>query len=549
MLNLSWQDSALPFRSEPMNLATLAQSQALATLLQALAPATELVPGRTVEARLVALQGDGTATAQLGSETIALVLAGPAAKQAALQPGAILVLKLDVPEQPGAGLRATLVEVRPPSTANAPARQGLPATPNPSTAPSPPAAPSPPPGLPRPAAAVPSPALPGQQPPAASPPAPAALASPIPTGTSPPATSVAQPAALRVEATIAPGPNTVQQASPPASTQTASPRTLAGPLLGPALARQDSLAPLLANLRGLANGSVQAALPKPLLTLIDQVLSQSIPVERRAVTGQVLKTAVQNSGLFLEAHQAEGRPVPPGADLKAGLQALRSSLAPLVEALSLPDGARPAPAGKPHSPAELSLPASDQAARPAPPRRDGALVAQPIAEPTLSAGEKPLAVVERLLLQTDAALDRITLSQYASLPPEGPRTEAQAGQRWQTELPLAFQNGVAMLPLQIEKEPPRRDVDGTSGPLWRVRFALDVEPIGPLQGVVTLQGRKVGITLWAEREETSKLLRGASPGLEAALVDARFENGTIDIHTGQPRVSQPSAGQFLDRLS
>ena len=66
---------------------------------------------------------------------------------------------------------------------------------------------------------------------------------------------------------------------------------------------------------------------------------------------------------------------------------------------------------------------------------------------------------------------------------------------------------------------------------------------------VTLQGRSVGITLWAEREETSKLLRGASSGLEAALADAQFENGTIDIHTGQPRVAQPTAGQFLDRMS
>jgi hypothetical protein len=125
----------------------------------------------------------------------------------------------------------------------------------------------------------------------------------------------------------------------------------------------------------------------------------------------------------------------------------------------------------------------------------------------------------------------------------------QQSHRWLTELPLAFHNGAAMLPLQIEKEPPRRDTNGVAGPLWRVRFALDVEPMGPLQGVVTLQGRSVGITLWAEREETSRLLRGASPGLEAALIDAQFEHGTIDIHTGQPRVAQPTAGQFLDRMS
>ena len=506
-----------------MNLATLAQSQTLATLLQALAPATELVAGRTVEARLIALAGDGTATAQVGSDMIALVLAGPAAKQAALQPGATLVLRLDAAEEPGAGLRATLVEVRPPSLPSSP-----PGTP------------------PQAAAATPAPALPGQPAAGAASPAPP---SQLLLGSASQAPSATQPVTLRTEATAAPGSTAALQPGTPAAGQAASPRNLAGPLLGPALAGQDSLAPLLANMRALADGSVSLTLPRPLLTLIDGVLAQAIPAERRAVTAHVLKTAVENSGLFLEAHQAEGRPLPPGGDLKAGLQVLRDALAPLVQALSLPRIDEPAIAGRPPSDAEQPQPATDLAARPAAPRRDGALVPQPIAEPSLSAGEKPLAIVETLLLQTDAALDRIKLAQYASLPLEGPRTEAQQSQRWLTELPLAFHNGAAMLPLQIEKEPPRRDADGVAGPLWRVRFALDVEPMGPLQGVVTLQGRSVGITLWAEREETSRLLRGASPGLEAALIDAQFENGTIDIHTGQPRVAQPTAGQFLDRMS
>lgn len=505
-----------------MNLATLVQSQTLATLLQALAPATGLVPGQTVEARLLSLAGDGTATAQLGSETIALVLAGPAAKQAALQPGATLVLRLDAATEQGAGLKATLIEVRPPS------------------------APPPSSGTPAQTAAAAPPNLPGQ---------PSAVAAPytppsqlLPGGASQ-APSASQPATMRVEATAPLGTMAASQSVTPASAQAASPRTLAGPLLGPALARQDSLAPLLANMRALADGSVSLTLPRPLLTLVDRVLAQAVPVERKVVTAQVLKTAVENSGLFLEAHQAQGRAPAPGGDLKFGLQALRDSLAPLVQALSMPDSAKPETAGRPPSGTGQPQIATDQQARPAPPRRDGALVPQPIAEASLSAGEKPLAIAETLLEQTDAALDRIKLAQYASLPLEGARTEAQQSQRWLTELPLAFHNGAAMLPLQIEKEPPRRDTDGEAGPLWRVRFALDVEPMGPLQGVVTLQGRSVGITLWAEREETSRLLRGASPGLEAALIDAQFENGTIDIHTGQPRVAQPTAGQFLDRMS
>ncbi|HEV7260828.1 MAG TPA: flagellar hook-length control protein FliK [Bosea sp. (in: a-proteobacteria)] len=524
-----------------MNLATLVQSQTLATLLQALAPASELAPGKTVEARLLALAGDGTATAQVGNETIALVLAGPTTRQAALQPGATLLLKIDAPDEPGPGLKATLVEIRPPATpaaqpALSPASSTQPAT----VATTAPMAPS------VPAATTMAAPSPGQA-------APGTVSSPVASGLSPTTPSqipsTAQPATMRVTTTT---PGVAMQASPtPQATanQAASPRALAGPSLGPALARQDSLAPLLANMRALANGSVAIALPKPLLTLIDRVLSQTIPVERQPMTASVLKAAVQNSGLFLESHQAEGRTPPPGGDLKASLQTLRASLAPLLEALSPPQPAKAEAVGKAVIATAPLQPVPETGARPAPPRRDGALVPQPIAEPSLSAGEKPLAIIETLLEQTDAALDRIKLAQYASLPPEGPRAEAQQGQRWLTELPLAFHNGAAMLPLQIEKEPPRRDADGVAGPLWRVRFALDVEPMGPLQGVVTLQGRSVGITLWAEREETSKVLRGASRGLEAALADAHFENGTIDIHTGQPRVAQPTAGQFLDRMS
>jgi len=184
------------------------------------------------------------------------------------------------------------------------------------------------------------------------------------------------------------------------------------------------------------------------------------------------------------------------------------------------------------------------------PRRDGPLAAQPAGEPSLTPGEKPLAIAETLLDQTEAALDRIKLTQYASLPLEPARQDGtQAGQRWLAEVPLAFQQGVSMLPLQVEREPPRRDAQGVSPPVWRIRFALDVEPMGPLQAVVTLQGRDVGVSIWAEREETSQLLRSAAPGLEGALLDADFASGAIDIHTGQPRVMQPTAGQFLDRLS
>jgi hypothetical protein len=554
-----------------MNLAQLVKSQTLATLLQALDAGGELTAGRTVQARLASLEPDGTATAMIGETKVALVLAGPQARQAALQPGATLMLRLDPPEQPGGDLRATLVEVRPPNAPTAGQAQQQPAQTLPPARPE--AAPAPLPASTRPSIA-PVPSSPPQAAPAtaqtAHPPSPVAVqqallqqalqtrSAPMAQVTVPASTTAtpasAAPAGSSAAHTPAAG-STAATVSPPAAASTlptaAVARALAGPLLGPVLQRQAGLAPLFANLRALAQGTISLALPKTLPPAIQQVLAQAVPAERQAPTAAKLKEAFQTSGLFLDMRQATGQPAPRQGDLKAGLQALRETLLPIVDALSPdPKASRHEHGGGQGAELQADLGSTDPSAHLAPPRRDGPLAPQRAVEPSLAPGEKPLAIAETLLDQTEAALDRIKLTQYASLPLEPARQDGtQPTQRWLAEIPLAFQQGITMLPLQVERDAPRRDAQGVIPPIWRIRFALDVEPMGPLQGVVTLQGRDVGVSIWAEREETSQLLRGAAPGLEGALLDADFASGAIDIHTGQPRVMQPTAGQFLDRLS
>ncbi len=540
-----------------MNLAQLVKSQTLATLLQALDAGGELTAGRTVQAQLASLEPDGTATAMIGETKVALVLAGPQAKQAAIQPGATLMLRLDPPEQPGGDLRATLVEVRPPSATSGQSQPQPAPTPQPAQ-PAVPSASTMAPARPNPAAvpgAAPQPAV--------------ALAPTVAQAAHPPSPVAVQQAFLQqalktlglpaAQTATTPATSTAANpASPTAAASSAAPvitaataRAIAGPLLGPMLQQQAGLAPLFANLRAIAQGSISLALPKTLPPAIQQVLAQAVPAERQAPTAAKLKEAFRASGLFLDARQAAALPAPRQGDLKATLQALRETLLPIIDALSPdPKASRHEHGNAPGAEQQADLASADQPARLAPPRRDGPLAPQPAVEPSLTPGEKPLAIAETLLDQTEAALDRIKLTQYASLPLEPARQDGtQAAQRWLAEIPLAFQQGVSMLPLQVEREPPRRDAQGVSPPVWRIRFALDVEPMGPLQAVVTLQGRDVGVSIWAEREETSQLLRGAAPGLEGALLDADFASSAIDIHTGQPRVMQPTAGQFLDRLS
>ncbi len=105
-----------------------------------------------------------------------------------------------------------------------------------------------------------------------------------------------------------------------------------------------------------------------------------------------------------------------------------------------------------------------------------------------------------------------------------------------------------MLPLQIEKEPPRRETRPPQAALAR-SLRSRCRAARAASGVVTLPRPQC-------RHHALGRARGHQPaaarrraGLEAALVEARFENRAIDIRTGQPRIAQPTAGQFLDRLS
>lgn len=510
--------AAIP--SDPAQLAALIKSQNLATLLATMTGNGGLAAGKTVEAKLVALDDDGNATALVNGVKVALVLAGPEARQAALQPGASLTLKLTAPAEPGAPLQATLLGIRPAQAGNpnAPAPAGQP------TAGTMPAAPQP---------------------------AQTATSASIAAAT---AQSSTAPAALQV------GRTPTTSAAPVASqTAPASPRTVAGPLLGAALGRQDSLAPLFANLGSLAQGSVALTLPKPLMALVDQILAQRLPAaETRPVTAEALKAAVARSGVFLEARQAAGEAPTPQTDLKAALQSLRDLLKPAVEGapparLPLPGEAANEAAPQPGRPLPRSTPEQDAAstpakARPAPPR-DGLLTPQPAAEPSLNSAARPATIAQALFGQAEAALDRIALAQYASLPQEAARLDQQPPARWLTEIPLALPNGTAVLPLEIERDPPQSGSATPDAPLWRVRFALDVEPLGALQGVVTLQGRAIGVSFWAEREDTSRLLRQATPDLETSLLRSRFDSAEFEVFTGHPQKAKAAAGQFLDRRS
>jgi hypothetical protein len=178
---------------------------------------------------------------------------------------------------------------------------------------------------------------------------------------------------------------------------------------------------------------------------------------------------------------------------------------------------------------------------------------QRAASPNIAADAGPAAIARALAPQVEAAIARQELHQIASLPIARLPDEPPAAARWSFEVPLATAQGPAVAGFEIRRDAPDGEGDGGSAygaaaPAWRVRFALDIEPIGPVEAQVVLRGDKAGVTLWAERPDTARRLARDGELLTAALSRASFE-AELAVRVGPaPRVPV-APGRFLDQAT
>jgi Flagellar hook-length control protein FliK len=298
-----------------------------------------------------------------------------------------------------------------------------------------------------------------------------------------------------------------------------------------AAARQGGLAPLLADLEQAANSG---ALPPSVAAAAARVLDLRVPLA--GLDAAALRQALARSGLFLEAGLAAalptGTPDMAGTDLKAALLVLRQVMKSWFDGEPAP-GFRPAP----------------PASAPPPPYRGAPPSAQPAVPPSLSAHAPLAAMAQRLLADTDAALARQTLLQVASLPDAaaGSLKAAQRAAQWAFEIPLTTGQGSAIAQFEISRDGQGAATDGPS--VWRVRFSLNVEPMGPVHALIAVTGDRAAVTLWAEREASAARLRAGAGQLAEALRGAALAPGDIQFRVGTPAAPPPAAGRFLDRAS
>lgn len=479
-----------------------------------------LVPGQTLEARVLGPGPDGTTMVQVGRNALSLSLPN------APQVGAALTLAV---QQADGQLRLVLVQSQFVSTPPGPATsveisgqgasQQAPLTYGPGGTPS----------LGGSAGSVAGVAIAGSI--AAAPTSAGILGAPAPPGVQPiaPATAAApgtgqaapRPASMPYGPTSA-GVSALQ--GPPLPTPApALPTThlaALGQMLQQSLPAQTSLGALTSVLSATIG---QLAVPEPVLKAARQILDNQLVSRDGKIDAATLKAAVRGSGIFQEAMLAKGMPTEAGADTKSGLLALRQSLtqwlgnqAPIAQVSQLPPPLRHVNprARQP----ELLLPLL----------------------PT-----EPEDLGKLLLERAEGALSRLRLHQHASLPEANRAGDSQ----WSMDLPILYGGQQAIMHLQIHQDAAGDSVrPGDRG--WQVRFALNLPFLGEVGAQISLRGAHTGIMLWADREETAARFSEEIAELKLALETAGLRPGALVVRHGAPTDLHAPAGsgQYLDAV-
>lgn len=301
--------------------------------------------------------------------------------------------------------------------------------------------------------------------------------------------------------------------------QPATPQAALAEMVPEALAKQNSLGPLLLSLATAVTKS--GVMPEPVLRAAMQVLAQRLTVPPNGPTAELLKAAIAKSGVYLEAGLAKG--APPAGDMKAAVAQLKGSLGAWL-------GGNPAP-----------VQAAQQAA---PPLRGMPPRAEPIEPPPLP--PLPQEAGRALHSQADAALSRLKLLQFASLPDADPIRGQVPEQRM--ELPFLIGSQLVMAQFQVFRDG-ARSKPGERKRGWTMRFAMNFSATGEIGAEIGLLGRSVNVALWAAEPETAEKLNAALPELAPALARLGLDAGSVRVRNLPPEAEKPASGQFVDSVS
>ncbi|MFF5865891.1 flagellar hook-length control protein FliK [Pseudomonas sp. NPDC012596] len=292
--------------------------------------------------------------------------------------------------------------------------------------------------------------------------------------------------------------------------------------------RQASLPGLLNALQQMAsdpsgNGELRASAER---------LLANLPDARQLGDGKALAQALSNSGTFLEAKLLGGLSASVATDLKAQLVRLVAQAqanAPASPILASAALAQALPA--------MARSALGMLDRVSPRQQPGSF---PLPSRLLQAMEHE-GDLQQLLRLAAAAISRLQSHALSSLQQSGTLDNGNQQTTWQTEIPV--RHGQEFIPLQVKmqrEETPQQQADRQREQqdplqaLWRIELAFDLAPLGPLQvQAQLLQGRLSG-QLWAEREQTARLIDSQLGALRDRLLARGVDVGELECHPGIP---------------
>lgn len=307
-----------------------------------------------------------------------------------------------------------------------------------------------------------------------------------------------------------------------------------------ALPRQQSFAPLLANLsrliaprNGASTTSAAPALPPSVFKLAQQ-LFDALPEARRLATPEGVRQAIRDSGTLAEARLAanvDRGTSPAMGDTKLNLVRLLDSLRALLRA--------PATMAEPASLKPLPLPLSI-----APPLRDQPPVAQARVPPSivqlLEDNVSQLRIVQELTAQLEGALARLQISQISSLP-----SEQNPTQIWVAEVPVRQGQQTDLFQFRIEH---RRPAGAQAEEYWSITFAFELEELGAVRARVVFHQQELSATLWAERPATARKFKEHLDELRNRIEKHGLPVRSLECLAGIPDSNPPpsSAAGLID---
>lgn len=290
--------------------------------------------------------------------------------------------------------------------------------------------------------------------------------------------------------------------------------------------RQSSPAQVLQQLLQLSSaGSGLSALSPDSQKLIQQLLN-SVPELGSKLSGSQVADLIKNSGILLESRlhgeQAAQQ------DIKASMLRLIGQLLPQqAHANPLTAGVQAAIASQtlPHLLRELGGSAAsirEQALR------------FPVTSRILERLDNPNDLGSLLRLAA-AAIARLQTHQLSSLAQTYTTPEGTQVTTWQTEVPMRDQDNVVPLQVKFQQEQHNpADEQNQQPPVWRLELSFEIEPLGPLHVQVNLQEDNLSSRLWAEQENTAKLVKKELHVLRDKLLAAGLNIKELDCEQGMP---------------